>query len=116
MRLTFLTVFVIVLCNGFPAAAHAWDYPWCVGTREGRTDCGFFTRTSNVWRPRPASVSCIEINAHCGVTGRPRHRRRRAVLGERVIEAPGSVRSASVVVTVPWLSVAEPAADLAAQA
>jgi len=43
MRLTFLTVCVIVLCNGFPAAAQAWDYPWCVGTREGRTDCGFYT-------------------------------------------------------------------------
>jgi len=43
MRLTFLTACVIVLCNGFPAAAQAWDYPWCVGTREGRTDCGFYT-------------------------------------------------------------------------
>ncbi|UPJ49240.1 DUF3551 domain-containing protein [Bradyrhizobium sp. 200] len=43
MRLTFPAVCMIVLYNGFPVAAHAWDYPWCVGTREGRTDCSFYT-------------------------------------------------------------------------
>jgi Protein of unknown function (DUF3551) len=40
MRLTFLTVCVIML--GFPGAARAQDYPWCVATHD-RTDCSFTT-------------------------------------------------------------------------
>ena len=44
MRLTFLTTLcMIVLYNGFPGAARAGDYPWCVATLEGRTDCSFYT-------------------------------------------------------------------------
>jgi len=44
MRLTFLTTLcMIVLYNGFPGAARAEDYPWCVATLEGRTDCSFYT-------------------------------------------------------------------------
>jgi len=42
MRLTFLTVCMIVLYNGFPGAARAQDYPWCVFTFD-RTDCSFST-------------------------------------------------------------------------
>ena len=44
MRLTFLTTLcMIILYNGFPGAARAQDYPWCVATLEGRTDCSFYT-------------------------------------------------------------------------
>jgi hypothetical protein len=44
MRLTLLTTLcTIVLTSGFPGAARAQDYPWCVGTEEGRTDCSFTT-------------------------------------------------------------------------
>ena len=44
MRLKFLTTLcMIILYNGFPGAAHAQDYPWCVATLEGRTDCSFYT-------------------------------------------------------------------------
>jgi hypothetical protein len=44
MRLTFLTTLcMIILYNGFPGAARAGDYPWCVATLEGRTDCSFYT-------------------------------------------------------------------------
>jgi Protein of unknown function (DUF3551) len=42
MRLTFLTVCIIMLYNGFPGAARAQDYPWCVFTFD-RTDCSFTT-------------------------------------------------------------------------
>jgi len=42
MRLTFLTVCMIVLYNGFPGAARAQDYPWCVVNFD-RTDCSFTT-------------------------------------------------------------------------
>ena len=42
MRLTFLTVCMIMLYNGFPGAARAQDYPWCVVTYD-RTDCSFTT-------------------------------------------------------------------------
>ena len=42
MRLTFLTVCMIMLYNGFPGAARAQDYPWCVFTKD-RTDCSFTT-------------------------------------------------------------------------
>jgi hypothetical protein len=42
MRLTFLTVCMIVLYNGFPGAARAQDYPWCVFTFD-RSDCSFST-------------------------------------------------------------------------
>jgi hypothetical protein len=41
MRLTILCM--IMLYNGFPGAARAQDYPWCVGTEEGRVDCSFST-------------------------------------------------------------------------
>jgi hypothetical protein len=48
MRLTFLTVCMILLYNGFPGAARAQgnpcqDYPWCMETLERRTDCSFTT-------------------------------------------------------------------------
>lgn len=48
MRLTFLTVWMIMLYNGFPGAARAQDnlcqdYPWCVATLEGRIDCSYTT-------------------------------------------------------------------------
>lgn len=44
MRLTFFTsLCMMVLYSGFPGAAHSQDYPWCVGTEEGRTDCSFTT-------------------------------------------------------------------------
>jgi hypothetical protein len=43
MRQTFITILCVMgLCSGFPEAAHA-DYPWCVGTLEGRVDCSFST-------------------------------------------------------------------------
>jgi hypothetical protein len=42
MRLTFLTVCMIMLYNGFPEAARAQDYPWCVVNFD-RTDCSFTT-------------------------------------------------------------------------
>jgi hypothetical protein len=42
MRLTFFTVCMIMLYNGFPEAARAQDYPWCVVSRD-RTDCSFTT-------------------------------------------------------------------------
>ena len=43
MRLTFLTtICMIILYNGFPGAAHAQDYPWCVATFE-YSDCSFTT-------------------------------------------------------------------------
>jgi len=35
-----------MLSNGFPGAARAQDcqdYPWCMATLEGRTDCSFYT-------------------------------------------------------------------------
>ena len=40
MRLTFLTVCIIMLFNG--GAARAQDYPWCVVNFD-RTDCSFTT-------------------------------------------------------------------------
>ncbi|HUN98126.1 MAG TPA: DUF3551 domain-containing protein [Bradyrhizobium sp.] len=44
MRLTFLTTLCItVLFGGFPEAARAQDYPWCVAAEEGRVDCSFST-------------------------------------------------------------------------
>ena len=44
MRLTFLmTLCIIMLCNCFPGAARAQEYPWCVATLEGRVDCSFST-------------------------------------------------------------------------
>ncbi|HUN95737.1 MAG TPA: DUF3551 domain-containing protein [Bradyrhizobium sp.] len=44
MRLTFLTTLcLIMLSNGCPGSARAQDYPWCVCTLEGRTDCSFTT-------------------------------------------------------------------------
>jgi hypothetical protein len=42
MRLTFLTVCMIMLCNGFPGAARAQDYPWCVATHD-QYHCDFTT-------------------------------------------------------------------------
>jgi len=42
MRLTFLTVCMIVLYNGFPGAARAQDYPWCVATHD-QSHCDFTT-------------------------------------------------------------------------
>src|ERR1700757_4663938 len=54
MRLTFLTVCMILLYNGFPGAARAQgnpcqDYPWCMETLERRTDCSFTTYEQCKW-------------------------------------------------------------------
>ena len=53
MRLTFLTVCMIMLYNGFPGAARAQDrcqdYPWCMATMEGRVDCSFSTYEQCKW-------------------------------------------------------------------
>jgi hypothetical protein len=44
MRLTFLTALcMMMLYDGFPGAARAQEYPWCVGTADDRVDCSFST-------------------------------------------------------------------------
>ena len=50
MRLTFLTTLcMIMLYSGFPGAARAQEYPWCVGTTEGRVECSFSTYEQCQW-------------------------------------------------------------------
>ena len=59
MRLTFLTVCMIVLYNGFPGVARAQDYPWCVATRE-YSDCSI-TTYEQCLATRPASVAAFDF-------------------------------------------------------
>ncbi|MGC2813702.1 MAG: DUF3551 domain-containing protein [Bradyrhizobium sp.] len=50
MRLTSLTTLCsIMLYSGFPGTARAQEYPWCVGTTEGRVDCSFSTYEQCQW-------------------------------------------------------------------
>jgi hypothetical protein len=37
------TLCMMTLCSWLPGTARAQEYPWCVETLEGRTDCSFTT-------------------------------------------------------------------------
>jgi hypothetical protein len=80
MRLTFLTTLcMIILYNGF-WQLHALRIIRGVWRRSNIPTVAL-PPTSNVWRPRPASVAAFEINAHCGVMGQRGHHHRSAGLG-----------------------------------